>query len=76
MLVSRLGLSATRRVLPLQRQWVRRSHDATYKGQNLPFDITSPRLTAIKFFVFFSIPFAVPFIIVRYQLKKAAGHYI
>ncbi|CAG2122190.1 unnamed protein product [Medioppia subpectinata] len=49
--------------------------EITYKGQNLPFDITNHRLLAIKFTIFFGVPFAVPFILVRYQLKKAAGHY-
>ncbi|CAG2110645.1 unnamed protein product [Medioppia subpectinata] len=57
-------------------QSVRRSHDEiTYKGQNLPFDISNHRLFAIKFTLFMAVPFAVPFIIVRYQLKKASGQY-
>ncbi|CAG2167855.1 unnamed protein product [Oppiella nova] len=63
-------------VRPVLTQAVRRSHsEVTYKGQNIPFDITNHRLFAIKMTLFFAVPFAVPFIIVRYQLKKASGQY-
>ncbi|CAG2109519.1 unnamed protein product [Medioppia subpectinata] len=48
-------------------------HEETFKGQNLPFDISNHRLFAIKYTIFMATPWAVPFIIVRYHLKKAAG---
>jgi len=75
MVFSRLSLSLVPR--NVMRNSLRRSHghEETYKGQNIPFDVSNHRALAIKMAIFYGIPFAVPFIVVRYQLKKSSGQY-
>ncbi|XP_054158896.1 cytochrome c oxidase subunit 7C, mitochondrial-like [Oppia nitens] len=68
------GLLAASR--ELTKAIVRQSHEqVVYKGQNIPFNVANYRAFAVKMTLFLAVPFAVPFIIVRYQLKKSSGQY-
>uniref|UniRef100_A0A0V0G505 Putative cytochrome c oxidase subunit viic n=1 Tax=Triatoma dimidiata TaxID=72491 RepID=A0A0V0G505_TRIDM len=39
-------------------------------GENLPFKLGSPIKTTLVFILYFGVPFAGPFIVVRHQMLK------
>ncbi|CAG7727430.1 unnamed protein product [Allacma fusca] len=64
---SRVGAS----VRSLMTTAVRRSgHEGGIPGQNLPFDIRSPRKLALVMGIFLGGGFSLPFFLLRHQLLK------
>ncbi|XP_051170890.1 cytochrome c oxidase subunit 7C, mitochondrial-like [Leptopilina boulardi] len=49
----------------------RSSPDDGIPGKNLPFSIENKTALTIKFMIFFSSGFAIPFFAVRHQMLKA-----
>ncbi|KAK9503853.1 hypothetical protein O3M35_010322 [Rhynocoris fuscipes] len=66
MLSSRLTNIARKFTTSATRQGLHGGH----VGENLPFKLGSPARTTLLFIVFFSVPFAAPFLILRHQLLK------
>ena len=54
----------------MRSQTIRHRHGGV-PGENLPFNINGNKYVfTLKFALFFSIPFAAPFVMVTYQLRK------
>ena len=74
MIASRMTLAARlagRQMLTAQK---RNCHfPEKYQGANLFFDITNKRLFTAKVILFLAIPYWIPFLAVRHQLRKASG---
>ncbi|KAI2811203.1 hypothetical protein RDWZM_002034 [Blomia tropicalis] len=55
------------------RQTIARSHDANYKGANVPFNIVNRKSFAVKMILFLSIPFSLPYLVWRRRLARMKG---
>ncbi|KAF6204299.1 hypothetical protein GE061_002639 [Apolygus lucorum] len=68
----------TSRLVGAARQFsttaIKRGGHGGSPGENLPFKLGSPFSMTVKFILFFSIPLAAPFLIVRHQMLKKSQH--
>ncbi|CAA9998569.1 unnamed protein product [Nesidiocoris tenuis] len=64
----------TSRLIGAARQFsttaVKRGGHGGTPGENLPFKLSNPYAMTVKFILFFSIPLATPFLILRHQMLK------